>query len=276
MLTRSAPAPVRLSHEELLLLLGLLRLPPPLALGSAPVAGYTAATLSAALRSALGGLVARGLVSASPGTQPLADPALHPPLAAIAQPDAALLLTVRAPVAAWSVHYTWRDRQCYRLSSPVPRVHELVPLDAAAAVVADLLDRIGPAPVVAATPVWQVDAAALRQAVDAAVAGSPHPGQSLAAAGCRGAADAFTTHFGPATVRFALAALRDLARGHASGRGIVLLRGMGVLWRVAEAPGQPALVEVGPVAAAGLRAALAGLVEPLSQEEEPSPDVSSD
>lgn len=267
MSTSFLSAPLRLSHDELLLLLGLLRLPPPLALGSAPVAGYTDATLSAALRSALGSLVARGLVSATPGTQPLVDPSLRSLLAAMAQPEAVLMLTVRAPAAAWSVHYGWRDRQCYRLSSPFPRVYELVLLDHADAVVADLLERIGPAPAVAETPVWQVDAAALRQAVDAAAAGSANPGQPLAAAGCSEAAAAFTAHFGPATVRFALAALRDLARGRASGRGIVLLRGTGALWCAAEGRVQPALVEVGPVDQAGLRAALSGLVEPLWQEE---------
>lgn len=282
---------VQLSHDELLLLLSLLRLPAPLALGDEPALGLSAAGLQLAMATAASSLAARDLLiqPASPAAPPAIAPDLADLVRAVAEADRCLALARIGASERGAEHITLNAGQAVRHSSPQIRVHrfERLPAEAIAAhVLARLTDDGRPTsdeaavlPSLVARPSSQAPtearaaagappgggftapAEALSAALDALAHGAPATAQALlrdVAVPAEHAA-AFIRRVGAGCVRHALAAFRDL-RGSPESRSALLIAGAGTLWQGAEAPDDPALVLVQPITPAALTAQVTALI----------------
>jgi hypothetical protein len=249
---------IQLSHEELLLVLGLLELPPPLALGPHPVDGYEALALGAALSAAGTSLVARELAcpGATPGLPPIPAPALAMFARAVALAEGCLILAERRGPERQVAHLSRYGAELVLHTSPAPRVHRLAQLDDPGAATAWLTARIATTDR-AGAPALHAPATALAGALDALEAGLPAAAQAqLVAAGVADAAT-FVAAVGPTPRRFALGVLRGLAGPAPEARGALALCGTAGLWWAESGPDWIGLT---PLDLATLQAALTDLV----------------
>lgn len=162
---------MQLSQEEWLLLSGLARLPLALAMGDKPTAGYDQSTLGAALMSATGGLMARGVLLPSSGDSPppLAEGVAELPAdSALAQ--SALMCLSRAGNRIDTRIYTWHNGAMIRHTRPADRLHRLERLPTTA-LLAELLALIDPPESVADAAELTLPSDVLSTATDAAAAG---------------------------------------------------------------------------------------------------------
>jgi len=163
---------LQLSHEELLLLLALARLPMPLSLGEQPFEGHTEATLNVALASATSSLIVRGLlIPADRRAQvPTIVDGVEPLLMDLALAEACLLVASRRQDQVAASAYTLRGSTVVCHTNPVERIHRLERLSDSAAIVDRLLQDIEPHTPDAAPLNFALDADALGLAVEAIAA----------------------------------------------------------------------------------------------------------
>lgn len=276
---------IQLSHDELLLLLSLLRLPAPLALGDQPALGLSAAGLQLAMATAAGSLAARDLLiqPAHPAAPPEIAPDLAELVRTVADADRCLVLARIGAAERGAEHITLNAGQAVWHSSPQIRVHrfERLPAEAITAhVLARLVDADDRRPTTDNRPAtagrssvvgrpssptppggFTAPAAALSAALDALTHGAPTTAQALlrdVAVPAEHAAG-FIQLVGAGCTRHALAAIRDL-RGEPASRSALLITGAGTLWHGAATPADPDLILVRPITPAELRAQVLELI----------------
>lgn len=252
---------IQLSHAELLLLLGLLGLPAPLALGPLPAAGHDAGVREQ-LAGALVGLVARELVQldANPSQAPVPVAHLDAILRTIALPSSCLVVAERRGELRRAAHLSAHAGALVLHTSPMPRVHRLEPIADAAAAGAQLAAMLG-APSAPIGLALSLPAEALASSIDAAEAGEDAAAHALlCAAGVPGAeAVAFLAALGNAPARFAIGALRGLRGERPEALGALAIRGAhGAWWSPTGHSGGP--LRLAPVAPHELRRELDALL----------------
>jgi hypothetical protein len=235
---RTMQEALQISHEELLLLLALARLPMPLALGANPAEGYTQATLGVVLAGASTSLAARGLLvpNSRPEVAPALSPGIAPLLADSALAERALLVAVRQGAGAQAVVYTLRGDAVVVHSQPFARVHRLERLPNVEIIVDHVMRQIVPHVPAGAPLDFVVDASALNLAVESVEGGEPGTAPAvLRAAGLPARlVDLFTRRLGSAVARYALAAFYDLQRKPPISSGSMVLQGAVETWYVQE------------------------------------------
>jgi hypothetical protein len=259
---------VQLSHEELLMLLGMLRLPMPLALGEDPTEGYTEASLNAALVGALGGLMARGYVLQAPveTDEPKLIDGLANLISVSALAEGCLMLTARQGDLNHTTHYVIRDGQFASHSSPIERVHRLEWLGSSDAIIDRLVTTVMPQNTVDAPLSFNVDAEALSMAVEAAAAGQSDAAQAnLLRAGVDNAsATAFVSRMGPAVVRYALVSFRDLLCPQPIAQSSVIIQGNAETWYAEAIKPDSDQIAVQSIDTEGLRTRLSAHVQHIA------------
>ncbi len=265
--TKGLP-PIQLSHDELLLLLGILRLPMPLALGENPTAGYGERTLDVALSSAMSGLLARGYLEAPPSdtAQPKVDSVVEGLVADSALAESCLIVATQRGAASQAVHYSLRGNRALAHTSPQERVHRFEPLAGASEIIERALAGMA-LPTVARSPLpFDAEADAMAQAVEAAAAGQRDAARgALVTAGVpAGIVEAFLDRLGTASAHHALVAVRDMQGTAPVAESVVVLIGAEGAWQLDESLDQPGVVQVVPLDGETLRARLAALVDQLA------------
>jgi hypothetical protein len=255
---------VQVSHDELLMLLGFLRLPMPLALGTDPMEEYTDETLNAALSSALTSLMARDYLIELPTdtTPPKLLPQLEHLIRLSAQAESCLMVALRTDAHAKTIHYSLRGTQAMVHTSPRERVHRLEPLASPTAIVDHLAAVLEPPPTLPEPLTFTVSAEALGAAVDQANAGQVQEAQAtLHAAGApESVTMAFAHQMRPPITRAALVALRNVGRRQPLAESVVILRSATSLWYAADDATESEDITISAVDMAGLHARLATLV----------------
>lgn len=257
---------IQLSHEELLLLLGALRLPLPLALGENPTAGHDERTLAAALAGAMSSLVARELLLADdPDADPRPAPELCALLTASALAEHCLLLTMRQGERRSATHYSLHQGRMVVHTSPRSGVHRLSWADPGAPLAAQLMAATAPpaaapatapqaaapatasraleaptiTPRAAAPPLsFAVDATPFAVALDALSGGQAQAALDIlkTAGVAADLADSFVVRAGPAPAHFAVVRLSELQGPHPRAESAMVLQGLNETWYVAEPP----------------------------------------
>jgi hypothetical protein len=249
----------QISHEELLLLSGLLHLPPPLALGPEPAAGYSRATLPVALSVAASSLAARGFLSLpdQPGAPPTPAPGIAGALRFLSSAEGCLVLAFSQGDRHIAGQIGIRpDGEAVLLSSSQPGVYRLCLAHGHAAVIDHVVTTIPQAPISLVAPL-DAPPAALLAALDAAPVGPEAAMGPLLAAGLSVAEAAdFARCLGHAPARHAIVALRG---GRRERRGTLVIVGAEAAW-LADDETHVDLVALRPVGPAGLRSHVAGLV----------------
>ncbi|MBX0330385.1 ESX secretion-associated protein EspG [Oscillochloris sp. ZM17-4] len=246
----------QISHEELLLLSGLLQLPTPLALGPQPAAGYSRAAMQIALGAAASALAARGFLSPSSrgGEPPTPAPGIAGVIRILAAAERCLVLAGgKAGQHTMSQICLRADGEALLLSSPQPGAYRICAAHGHAAVIDHVVAALPPAHARPA-PSLDVPPAALIAALDAAPGGMGAATTPLHAAGVPAdEAERFARSLGPAPSRHALIALRRQER-----RGILAIVGADAIWCADD--DRPESVPLRPVGPAELRAHIADLV----------------
>lgn len=227
----------QLSHEELLLLLGLARLPMPLALGEQPITGYNPETLNAALGSAANSLLARGLLipATPPSTTPLLEEGIAALLTNIALAENCLIVGGRQGELGRTVTYTIRDMEIVRHTQPFEGVHRLEHL-APGTMIADLLTQ----EIIPHTPMTQrnfvVQADVLGLVLEALAVGQLATATSvlLTAGIARPMVNEFVAGLGSQLTRYALLLFRNLRSSAPHITSQVVLQGQTETWYVEE------------------------------------------
>lgn len=249
---------VQLSHEELLLVLGLLQLPTPLALGPRPADGYQALGLGAALGAAGASLVARDLATppARDELPPNPVPALAALARAVALAEGCLFLAERRGAERRTAHLSAYSGTLVLHTCPVPRIHRLARLADRKAATAWLAASITTTEG-AAAPTVRAPVATLASALEALEAGQVAAAQAQLEAAEVAASSEFIAAVGPQPSRFVLAAMRCLQEAVPVGRASIVLCGSQATWWGAS---DPDLVELRPLDAAALQSELDELV----------------
>jgi hypothetical protein len=245
--------PFQLSHEELLVLLGLLDLPAPLSLGPHPAAGYASPGAQALLVGALGSLVARDFVEPARERTLAVAPRIASTLRACALAESCLVIVERRGAVQRTRHLNAADGALVLHSSPLPRVHRFEPLAGVVAAREWLADAIGVTPSAALVELT-APATALQAALDAVDDGAPDDAQALlvgtGADVC--AVQAFIAALGAAPGRFALGAVRGLRDEAAEARGCLAISGAHGAWCCLTPP-QATALHLHPVCPSGMR-----------------------
>jgi hypothetical protein len=249
----------QISHEELLLVAGLLRLPPPLALGPWPAAGYSRAALGMALGTAAGSLAARGLLSdpGAGGGPPSPAPGLAEAMRLLCAERCLVLASSHGDRHAVGQIGLGTDGQALLLASPRPGAYTLRSASGQAALVGHIIALL-PQTAGEPGPSLIVPGAALLAALDAAPAGPGAVAAQLAAAGVpASAAAAFADRLGSSPARHALVALRDAA-DRPERRGLLIIGGASGSWIADDEAAAAAPLR--PICPADMRAAVADIV----------------
>jgi hypothetical protein len=263
---------LRISHEELLLLLGVARLPMPLALGNSALDGYTEASLSPALASAGGSLIARGLLI-PPGPRGRSQPEIvvevESLLADIALAESCLMVVAGAGDEARSMVYTARGDAVVRHTRPLERVHHLERLADAAAIVAQLQQLIT-APAPSGEPLdFAAQADVLMMAVDAVAAGRSQNARSILLMGDVSPAtvEAFLERAGNELAQHTLLLFHKIQTDSPAVDNLIVLRGHAEAWLVekADETDEGARTRVRTLDEAALRARLQQLVDAMDR-----------
>lgn len=252
--------PLQLSRAELLVLLGALNLPLPLALGDDPL-DQDLAGLGVALATATASLAARDLLAlpVDPTEAPVPAPGVADLLADCALADACLIHTRNGDPAPSVVHVTRRGTAYVVHSCPLPGVHRLERLRDQAAVVAQMFAALS-LPNTSAeqppAPQLTLPAEVLAGALDAVCSGDRAGARArlLAAGAPVGAANALSTPASDGPVRHALVALRGLTGAAPEVDGALVLGGMANAWLGTVTPHDPAKLTLAPAPAAVVRA----------------------
>jgi hypothetical protein len=260
---------VQLSHDELLIVLGVLRLPMPLALGTDPLGEYTEEMLDTVLASALTSLMARDYLLELPTDQ--APPKLTSELVDLvttsALAESCLMVAASRGGEQRTVHYSQRADKAIVHTSPHERVHRLASLPDREAIVADIIAGIEPHATCRAPLSFTIDAGVLGEAVELSNAGRVDDARAalLAAEVSVEVADAFGERLGTEIARYALVAVRELRSPHPLADSVVVLRGTTENWYAEDDPESAGAVRVTAVGAAALRDRLAALVAPMAR-----------
>ncbi|RRR69731.1 MAG: hypothetical protein EI684_14810 [Candidatus Viridilinea halotolerans] len=249
---------VQLSHEELLLVLALLKLPTPLALGPRPADGFEALGLGAALAAASSSLVARDLAypGASLEQPPTPVPALAALASAVALAEGCLFLAERRGAERRTSHLSVQGSNLVLHTAPVPRIHRLARMADATVAITWLTEQIS-TPEAAHGPSVRAPVATLASALEALEAGHVATAEAQLAAAGVAESHAFVAAVGPQPTRFVLAAMRRLQAPVPVGRAALALCGPNATWWGAS---DPDLVELRPLGAKGLQRELHDLV----------------
>lgn len=251
--------PLQLSRAELLVLLGLLHLPLPLALGDYP-ADQDVAALGAALAAATAGLAARELLTipADPTLNPTPAPAVAALLTDVALAEACLIHTYKRDGVPMVAHLTRRGATYVAHRCPQPGVHRLERLTTRAALVAQVVAALAlpvGEPHEPFAPGVTLPAEVWAAALEALSAGDYADVRArLTAAGAPVAAVQALSRPTTAPTRHALVALRDLTTDAPQVDGALVLSGMAAAWLGATVAGAPAAITLTPAATATVHA----------------------
>lgn len=258
---------LQVSHEELLLLLALARLPIPLSLGQQPFEGHNETTLNIVLASATSSLIVRGILT--PATSKAESPAMvggvEQLLADLALAESCLMVAARHGDQVRASAYALRGSSVTLHTNPVDRIHRLERLSDRAAVVEGLLQMIEPH-ASAATPLdFALDADPLGLAVEAIAANKEESARGilLTAGVAAEKVEAFLKHATGDVVRYTLAMFGNLRSPSPLLNGSLVLRGKTETWLVKE--GRDSSVNVQAVDPPTLRAELHGLVQQMTK-----------
>ncbi len=262
---------VQLSHDEFLLLLGILRLPVPFAFGEDPTAAYTEEALEVSFVSAMSSLVAREFVR-----PPLADspePNVAPGVAELvsdsALADGCLIVAVEYDDLSSVAYYYWRAGMVIAHTSPADRVHRLERLMAGRVVREQLLTLIAPFDTDADPQPFDADHETLESAIRLASSGHTQDARNtLTGIGApASAAESLAQQLSGPVRRVNLLSATDMQADQPRVDAVTVLQGTGGTWYVRELPGQPGLVQVRSIGAAAIEAELASLVNRMSPVE---------
>lgn len=225
---------IQLSQDELLLILALLKLPPPLSLSTREAADYDAEGEPAALAGASGGLITRELLQpgATPADLPTPSPRVAELVSTVALAEATLIVASRRNGRHSLMHITLRPGSPVLHTSPRPRIHCLAALPGPEAVVNHVLSGLTAGNPSEQPLSFQLSGPVLDAALNAVGAGDP--GAAVGHLRGDGVAEpiaaAFLRRAGPAPVRYALAALRDLREPQPVARSAVIIQGAAESW----------------------------------------------
>ena len=258
---------VQLGHEELLLLLGILRLPMPVALGEEPTAGYSDEALNAALNGALGSLLARDYVSppVAGADEPRVSPAVEALIAESALAERCLLAALERGGAGQVRCYSARHGRYLAHRRSAEGVHQLRPIADGTAIAEQLREVLGPLPPATGGDPCTVSATAFERAIEATSAGRVEAATAALIADGLDAARAtdLVERLGPNPERCVLVLLTGVQSPAPQVETVVILKGAVGLWRVQEWEGRPDQLEVAPFDADGAHALVAALAERL-------------
>jgi hypothetical protein len=258
---------VQLSHEELLLLLGVLRLPMPLALGEQPTAGHDERTLGIALASAMNSLKARALLlDDGPGADPRPVPELCELVAASALAERCLLVAERRGEQRSATHYSRRRGRTVVHTSPRPGVHRLSWLAGDEPAAALLVASVAPCHSAAAPLDFALGAGAFGLALDALAGGQVEPAvEILRGAGAPGeTAESFAGRAGPDLASYAILCLSGLQGPSPAAESAMVVRGAHETWYVTDLADEPGRVRVETASPEALAARLHALALPFN------------
>lgn len=258
--------PIQLSHDELLLLLGILRLPLPLALGEDPTAGYDERTLNAALSSALSGLLARGYLEepSSDATPPQVDPTVEELVTDSALAEGCLMVATQRGATNETVHYSLRGDRALAHTSPRERVHRLERLAGSEVIVERIIAAITPPPRQGAPRTFIAAADAVGAATEAA--GRPDDARrALARSGvAQNDVAAFIEQLGAGSTRHALVALREPRGATSAVESVIVVQGPDETWCLETMADRPGDVCARALDAIGLEATVHALLGRMS------------
>jgi hypothetical protein len=258
---------VQLSHDELLLLLGILQLPMPMALGEHPMVGYTPQTLNTAMTSAVGSLTARGLLAPPNGvsTRPQLESGLQEIVISLAQADSCLGVIAVLNSSGYEKYYTVNGAEVVAHTKPYERVHRLERLASTETIIEQLIAMIEPHQP-SSTPVsFLVSVEVLNTALDAAAEGDLHTAHAkLAAAGLPSTvADIFVRQLGGEFARYAVAAFRGLQNAEPIAQTAAVIHGSQETWYVEEPSSHTGSLQVQTISPDVLRVRLAAMVQDM-------------
>ncbi|MGQ9480579.1 hypothetical protein [Chloroflexus sp.] len=245
----------QISHAELLLLLGLLELPRPFALG--PSVLPERPVLEGVVGAAVGSLAARDLLKLPAQADHLPTP--HAGLATLLRTAAladSLMIVASGPPTRLS-HISRAGENFVLHSSPVPDIHRFAALPDVGHVIDTMLAMVMPEniPEPVSTEPLMLDGEGLLTAFNAL----QHDDLDTAAR-------VFQRHghtpvkvrpliemIGSQPTRHALAAIRQLRQPHSEARGAIVVAGRYGGWWVAPAPDRDDLLALWPIGGPGLR-----------------------
>jgi hypothetical protein len=254
---------VRLSTEELMLVLWLLNTPTLPGMGPNPFGDWSAEQIGAALASAERSLRARRLVSkAEDGTIQM-DQVVMALVGTCAVPEFSLVLTSEAPDTGRIVHYFHATHLlAVEHSNPEPGVHLFEALSGAEAIVERIgeLMQLADQPAPNAKPA-QVPFAALEQVTQLVLEDQQKAMTTLLNAGMdeRTASELINT-LGRVRRRSALASVHHLREATPTSDGFVVLEGPNGLWAMQIIGEESSTVKLWPISAADVRLRVRELV----------------
>ncbi|WP_322512026.1 hypothetical protein [Chloroflexus sp.] len=249
------PHAFQISHAELLLLLGLLELPRPFALGQGTLPPRPA--LEGALSAAVGSLAARNLLTLPQSSE--GQPVPHTELASLLRTAAladSLLIVASGPPTRLGHISCAGDRFVFH-SSPAPDVHRFEAIAGADQLADTMLALLAPASLNEAdspAPLL-INGEALLTAFNAL----QHNDLKMATwvleqqGKPTELARAFVAAIGPQPARYALAAIRRIRQPQPEARGALLIAGQNGGWWAAPAPDRDDCLALWPVGGNSLR-----------------------
>ncbi len=245
----------QISHAELLLLLGLLELPRPFALGQSTLPARP--VLEGALSAAVGSLMARDLLALPP--QPDGQPMPHAELADLIRTSALAdsLLIIAGSSPTHLCHISRAGERLVLHQSPAPDVHRFEALTNADQIPETMLALLG----VASVPEPDNETPILLhgEALLTAFNALQHHDVNTAVWTLQQRSHrpemvrALVEAIGPRPGRYALAAIRQMNHPDTEARGALLITGRNGSWWATPAPDQNDLLAVWPVGEVGLR-----------------------
>lgn len=258
---------VQLSQEELLLLLGVLRLPMPLALGENPTAGHDERSLGVALAGAMSSLMARELILGDdPNADPRPAPGVQDLLETSALAERCLLLAARRGENHTATHFSLRRGRAVVHTSPRPGVHRVGWVEGDEPYAARLVAAIVPQEPAAPPLRFALSADAFSLALDALSGGQAASALGILRSAGMPAdlAESFIGRAGSAPAQYAIVCLSQLQSARPVSASAMVVQGVSETWYVtdhADTPNQVLVETVGPEA---LQARLDTLTLPLA------------
>jgi hypothetical protein len=246
----------QISHAELLLLLGLLELPRPFALGQSALPERP--VLEGVLSAAAGSLAARDLLTMP--TQPDQQPQPLPELATVLRVSALAehLLIVASGPPTRLCHISRADKHLVMHTSPMPDVHRFALLPGAGQVLETLLTTVMPVtlPEPAIEQPLLVNGEALLTAFNALQRNELNLATSLIEQQGHPSevARMVVKTVGPQPTRHALVAIRKLRQPDSVARGAMVIAGQHGGWWIAPESDGSDLLALWPIGGRGMRA----------------------
>lgn len=234
---------VQLSHEELLLTLGMLRLPMPLALGEQPIAGYDDKALNAALTSAMSSLMARDLITND--EPPQINPDLRDLVTVSALAEGCLMVAASHGKATTVTHFSRQGDKLVVHTSPRERVHRLAALNGSSAITDQVIAWIVPHVPVDSPLSFSIPTSAFGLALDALDSGQLDIARRImvGAGLAPNLADTFINRAGTKLTRYVFVAFTNLQQPQPSAQTMMVVQGLTETWYVVE-DGKPETLRV--------------------------------